>query len=333
MTLQIIVEERSQVAQARREAVALARRLSIDDAVADRLGLVVTETATNLVKHGAGGRVLVTPLSGASAIGVEVIAIDSGPGMQNVGASMRDGHSTAGSPGLGLGSISRLASNFDIYSQKDVGTVMRFEVWGPDGPPAVPAPFGGVCIAKPGEETAGDAWTTQAFNGYRRMLVVDGLGHGAGAATAAQTALRVAEQGASLDPVALLESLHAALRTTRGAAAAAATVSQHAGTGVFAGIGNIRCLVHTGEGERSLVSHNGTLGHQVRKFQSFEFALPRRALLIMHSDGIATHWRLATYPGLTRHHPAVIAAAIYRDHARTRDDATVVVLRNDDSTQ
>ena len=57
MTVQIVVEERSQVAQARREAVALARRLSIDDAVADRLGLVVTETANNLVKHGTGGSI------------------------------------------------------------------------------------------------------------------------------------------------------------------------------------------------------------------------------------------------------------------------------------
>ena len=253
MTVQILVEERSQVAQARREAVALARRLSIDDAVADRLGLVVTETATNLVKHGAGGRLLVSPLAAGSGVGVEVIAIDNGPGMQNVAASMRDGHSTAGSPGLGLGSISRLASNLDIYSQKDVGTVMRFEVWGTARPPATAPAAGGVCVAKPGEDVAGDAWTMQAADGQQRVLVVDGLGHGTGAATAAQTALRVAEQNAALAPVPLLESLHGALRTTRGAAAAAATVSPHAATGVCAGVGNIRCFVHTSDGERSLV--------------------------------------------------------------------------------
>ena len=160
------------------------------------------------------------------------------------------------------------------------------------------------------------------------MLVVDGLGHGPGAATAAQTALRVAEQDAALDPVALLESVHGALRPTRGAAAAVATVAPQAAKGVFAGIGNIRCFVHTSDGERSLVSHNGTLGHQVRKFQEFEFAFAKHALLLMHSDGIATHWSFSAYPGLTRHHPAVIAATIYRDHARGRDDATVAVLRN-----
>jgi hypothetical protein len=86
--------------------------------------------------------------------------------------------------------------------------------------------------------------------------------------------------------------------------------------------------VHTSDGERNLVSHNGTLGHQVRKFQAFEFAFAKHALLLMHSDGIATHWSLSAYPGLTRHHPAVIAATIFRDHARVRDDATVAVLRN-----
>jgi hypothetical protein len=249
--------------------------------------------------------------------------------MQNVSASMRDGHSTAGSPGLGLGSISRLASNLDIYSQKDAGTVMRFEVWTHAATPADGAILGSVCVAKPGEDVAGDAWTMQEAGGQRRLMVVDGLGHGSGAATAAQAALRVAEQGPGLDPVALLESVHTALRPTRGAAAAVAAVSPATASGIFAGIGNIRSFVHTSDGERSLVSHNGTLGHQVRKFQPFEFKFAKRALLIMHSDGIATHWSLADYPGLTRHHPGVIAGAIYRDHARVRDDATIVVLRND----
>jgi anti-sigma regulatory factor (Ser/Thr protein kinase) len=330
MNTEIIVEERSQIAQARREAVALARRLSIDERVADRLALAVTESATNLVKHAAGGKLLLAPLLGPRSIGVEVIAIDRGPGMQNVAASMRDGHSTAGSPGLGLGSISRLASNLDIYSQPGTGTVLRFEVWAADTPHAAePARFGGVCVAMPGEAVAGDAWSVQASNGQYRLLVVDGLGHGPEAAMAAHTALRIADQGKGLDAVALLESVHAALRSTRGAAGAVATITPHAATGVFAGVGNIRGVVHTSPAPRNLVSHNGTLGHQLRKVQPFEFAFPARALLIMHSDGIATHWGLDRYPGLASRHPAVIAATIYRDHARGRDDATVVVLRNE----
>lgn len=330
MNRQIVVEERSQVAQARREAVSLATRLGFDRTDTDRLGLAVTETGTNLVKHSGGGTVLIAPLAAATISGIEIIAIDRGPGMANVAVSMRDGHSTAGSPGLGLGSLSRIASNLDIYSQKAHGTVLRFEIWNAQQPPpAATVAHGGVCIAKAGEDVCGDAWTVQAFQQTHRMLVVDGLGHGAGAATAAQSAVRVAEREAGAAPVALLESIHDALRSTRGAAGAVAAIAPNAAGGVFAGIGNIRALVRAGSTERSLVSHNGTLGHQVRKLQPFEFAFPPRALLIMHSDGIATHWSFDAYPGLLGHHPATIAATIFRDHARARDDATIVVLRND----
>ena len=329
-TTQVVVEEASQVSQARREALAFARQLSLDAATADRLALVVTEAATNLVKHAKAGRMLLAPLASGAVAGFEVITLDRGPGMRSVAASMRDGHSTSGSPGLGLGSISRLASNLDIYSQPGVGTVLRFEVWNAG---ALPAPasiaFGAVCVAKPGEGVPGDGWLVESAGGRHLAVVVDGLGHGIQAATAAGTALRVAREQGNAEPAALLTSMHSALRSTRGAAAGVATFRPHASSGVFAGIGNIRALVRTAEATRNLVSHNGTLGHQVRKFQPFDFAFPPHALVVLHSDGVATHWSLDTYPGLDRHHPGVIAAAVYRDYARPRDDATIVVVRND----
>jgi len=51
------------------------------------------------------------------------------------------------------------------------------------------------------------------------------------------------------------------------------------------------------------------------------------AMLIMHSDGIGTRWDLERYPGLPQRHPALIAAVLYRDHARGRDDAGIVVAQ------
>ena len=330
-TMQLFVEEASQVAHARREALALGRRLSLVGETLDRLALVVTEAATNLVKHAKGGRMLLAPLAfGGAATGIEVIALDHGPGMQDIAASMRDGHSTAGSPGLGLGSISRLASNLDIYSQPGAGTVLRFEAWSAHAPAArASIAFGGVCVAMPGEEVSGDGWQVESANGRHRAVVVDGLGHGLPAATATRAALRIAQEDGGAAPAVVLTSMHGALRSTRGAAAAVATLEPHASSGVFAGIGNIRALVRTAETTRNLVSHNGTLGHQVRKFQAFEFTFPPQALFVLHSDGIATHWSLDAYPGLERRHPGVIAAVVYRDHARARDDATIVVVRND----
>jgi hypothetical protein len=77
----------------------------------------------------------------------------------------------------------------------------------------------------------------------------------------------------------------------------------------------------------SMVSHNGTVGAEMRKVQEFVYPWPKGAAVIMHSDGIATHWDLANYPGLASRRAPVIAGVLYRDHHRLRDDATVLVVR------
>jgi hypothetical protein len=95
----------------------------------------------------------------------------------------------------------------------------------------------------------------------------------------------------------------------------------------YAGVGNISAVIVTGEGTRSLVSHNGTVGHQMRKAQEFVYPWTSGALLVVHSDGLATHWKLDQYPGLLRQDPALVAAMLYRDHSRRRDDVSVVACR------
>ena len=73
--------------------------------------------------------------------------MDHGPGIANVGESLRDGHSTAGSPGTGLGALQRLTTEFEIYSQAGNGVVARFEVW----PSAVPPRRSGRIAARSAE--------------------------------------------------------------------------------------------------------------------------------------------------------------------------------------
>jgi hypothetical protein len=76
-----------------------------------------------------------------------------------------------------------------------------------------------------------------------------------------------------------------------------------------------------------MVSHNGTAGHSARKIQHFTYPWKSGAMMILHSDGLATHWSLDKYPGIYASHPGVIAALLFRDFQRGRDDATVVVVR------
>lgn len=326
--LRIAIEDRSGVAEARREAAALGSTCRFDETVAGELALAVTEAATNVFKHAARGEILLRGLASDSVAGVEVIALDKGPGIANVAESLRDGHSTAGSPGTGLGTLQRVTSGFEMYSRPGNGTIVRFEVW-PRNARSAPMRLGVVCLPKEGEVACGDGWTFIAHGKVRVLFVVDGLGHGADAAAAARAALAVVGKHASRAPADILAAVDAALRSTRGAAASVAVLHSDTGLCAYCGVGNIAASVHASGSARSMVSHNGILGHQVRKIQEFQYAFPRNALCLMHSDGLATRWSLDAYPGLEARHPALIAAALYRDHTRRRDDVTVVALRNE----
>jgi hypothetical protein len=126
----------------------------------------------------------------------------------------------------------------------------------------------------------------------------------------------------------LIEIVHHALRATRGAAVAVAELDQDRGIMRFAGLGNISATVFAeGEPPRRMVSTNGTAGMEARHIREFSYPWVTGAALIMHSDGIGTHWILSDYPALILRDPAVIAGVLYRDHARRTDDATILVAK------
>ena len=326
----IQIDDRSQVGEARREAARMAESLAFEATQAGKVALAVTEAATNIVKHAGSGKILLAPLVRAARVGIEVLALDRGPGIANLSASLRDGYSTSGSMGAGLGALSRLSPVFDVYSQPGQGTALRLEIW---GTPVVPATerhleLGVVCLPKKGEEVAGDGWLLEPSGDYCTVLVVDGLGHGPNAARAARAATDAFAAHPGATPAALMQICHGALVATRGAAGAAARVALAKSQGTFAGIGNIACRVEWTDARRQLVSHSGTLGHVMRRVQEFDFSFPAGALLILHSDGLAGHWASADYPGLGSKHAGLIAGVLYRDHERGTDDVTVVVLKN-----
>jgi anti-sigma regulatory factor (Ser/Thr protein kinase) len=319
------LDDTSQVAEARRVAVGLSRGHGLGEELTARLALAVTELATNVLKHATRGQMLMRLLEDATSI--ELLCIDKGPGIANVGESLRDGQSTAGSLGLGLGTLERASTELDIYSHRGNGTIVRCII-GAKPVPAGAFTLGALCLPRQGEIACGDAWLLLPGTTRHLVLVVDGLGHGPDAARAAQAAV-TALQAAPDGPLEqLMAMLHESLRPTRGAAASLAAWTPDRQTLQYCGVGNIVAMIRADGRTRHLVSHNGTLGHQVRKMQAFDMPFPRGALLFMHSDGINTHWKLEDYPGLEARHPALMAAMLYRDHDRVRDDRTVVVVRN-----
>ena len=323
------VTESSQPAAARRAAVALGKDTGMDETALGNLALVVTELATNLVKHAKDGQLLMRRLRDEGMDGVEVLSLDKGPGMSNVERSMSDGYSTAGSPGMGLGALRRTAGHFDVYSQPGMGTVIVARVFAgrsPDSPHA--RSVGVVRQAKSGEPVSGDNWIARWFADGWVCAVADGLGHGVIASDAASAIIEAVRSAPSrLSPVELVEAAHRAAKPTRGAAFGVAVLDQGARVIRYAGIGNIAAVVLNGAERRHLVSHNGIVGHEYRKVSEFAQPWQSQSVLVLHSDGIGTHWDLARYPGLLTRDPSLIAGVLYRDFTRGRDDATVVVMK------
>jgi anti-sigma regulatory factor (Ser/Thr protein kinase) len=313
-SISVSVQESSQVAEGRRLAQACAERLGLDNESAGRAALVATELATNLLKHGRGGELVVRPVSDSAASGdVELLALDAGPGMADWKACLVDGFTTTSSPGTGLGAIARASRLFDVFSSPGRGTVALARVGSdvtPPGPSSSQLEVGAVCVPLRGEIDCGDAWTFERQNGVIRFLVADGLGHGRDAAAASRAAIDLFDTLGTMRPGEVMQRLHGGLRHTRGAAAAAAELDPSTKEVRYCGVGNISAVILSTAGGRHLVSHNGTVGHEARRIQEMSYPWPDDGVLLLHSDGIATHWKLEDYPGLMARHPSLIAGTL-----------------------
>ncbi|OHV29726.1 MULTISPECIES: ATP-binding protein [Pseudofrankia] len=326
----------------RRAAVALADRLGLTADRGAEVGLALTEVAENLVRHAEEGSLLLRALrwpapdeavtAPRTATAIEFVAVDSGPGLADIPAMMRDGATSAGTLGIGLGMIERIADRFDAYSTPGVGTVMagafgprRAGVQAAADLRAVPRVAG---LTRPitGETACGDAYATRAEGGRLALLLCDGLGHGELAARAADAAVRIFHAaGPPLDPVDLMRRIHNGISHTRGAAVAVAILEPSAGTLRFAGLGNISGVIVGGARRVGLTSRPGIAGHQARGLAETRYEIPPGALVVLHSDGVNPRWDLANHPGITSRGALVVAASVLRDAGLRRDDASVLV--------
>jgi anti-sigma regulatory factor (Ser/Thr protein kinase) len=325
------MEDVSHVGECRRTAQHLAETHEFDPTLVGRVGIVATELGNNLIRHASRGELLIQALCDGTDVTIELVAIDRGPGM-HLDTCMRDGYSTAGTAGTGLGAVLRLSTLFDVYSVAGEGTVVvsRIAKRGPAGSAqsairnATPV-FGAICLAVAGETECGDAWRIAERSNETAIMVADGLGHGPLAAAASRAAAATFSERPFEPPSEAMQRLHHTLSGGRGAAVACAVLDADKAKVVYSGVGNIAGSVINGERSKGMVSHNGTLGVQLLRKQQFEYDFGRGSRVVMHSDGMSARWAVSAYPGLFARHAAVIAAVLYRDHARARDDITVVV--------
>ncbi|HET9096918.1 MAG TPA: SpoIIE family protein phosphatase [Candidatus Baltobacteraceae bacterium] len=322
----IPVEDASAPGRVRREAMQQAARLGFSEHRAGEVGIAATELATNLHRHAKRGLMLVRVCRETEEGGLLMVAVDSGPGMKDFAHIARDGESSKGTLGIGLGAVMRLASWYDVHSSLEHGSVIAAGFWDGRAPAFRPA-AAGFTRAMTGETACGDAWASHVQDGRVTVLLADGLGHGELAAAASREAVRTFLSGTlETDLTLTLQRLNAALRSTRGAAAAIVSADRAGETLTFAGIGNVAVWIDDGERRHALASTPGIVGANTKKIRALQVPLAPHARVVMHSDGLTSKWNLAAYPGLRVRDAHLIAATLLRDAGTHHDDASIVVI-------
>lgn len=343
--LSIPVLETSAIGEARRLATKLARESEFTETEVANVAIIVAEIANNLIKHTPQGGEIILYLHKPElqTRAINILGLDKGPGIMQLSECLKDGYSTVGTSGTGLGAIRRLSTHFDIYTLPQQGTVVWSQLISKNALTFLGSnqanlagglDMGVVCVPLKGELVCGDNWAVNFCAAKRQFsyLVVDGLGHGEGAYEAAKEATRIFQvnQEDELSVEALFQKIHLGLSKTRGAAVAISRIHFDKQQLEYVGVGNIATVLWSDHKRKSLVSLNGIVGHGLKKIKPFSYPLAKSYVFIMYSDGIISHWDLEKYPMLLNKPANIIAGVLYRDYKRGRDDATLMVVKKVD---
>jgi len=299
-----------------------------------RLGeieIIIAEITSNLVKHATKGAYILARSLKDIGGGIEMIAIDHGPGMRMLAKMMEDGHSTKKTLGQGLGAIRRLSSIFDLYSMAGWGTVLfsRSYLEKDFQTSSNTLMVETLCVAKKDQIVCGDAWSINSEGRFLKIAVIDGLGHGSAAHEAATLAVNKLRFHRKNRPTESLRELHEALKKTRGAVITIVQIDRVNQQLAYSGVGNISMKMISALGAKGCFSYNGIVGHILPGSLNDHFLQWNEKMdsVIMHSDGISSRWDIQKYPGILSHHPLVICASLYKDYDRGNDDSTILIAK------
>ena len=327
MTAWLKIKEASGVAEARRRARRNASTMGFDSTKVEHVAIVATEIAQNVLRHGGGGHVLIQRFGAPGMERLFIVGADDGPGVARIDRMLKDGNTTAKSPGTGLGAMRRLSDRLDIDTRPGEGMVVVGEFCAKLAKGVSGTDHAGLRIPYPGERRCGDGVATRRGGGREYYLLCDGLGHGDKASDAADTAIRTFMNARESEPADMLERLGSALMVTRGAVAAIVSLDRAAGALSYAAIGNIATLIVQGGKTRRMPVRDGLLGGRRSSPHVETMDLDPDGIVIMHSDGIATLRGLERRVPLLNRSAGVIAARMLYEHTRGRDDASVLVAR------
>jgi anti-sigma regulatory factor (Ser/Thr protein kinase) len=320
--------DRSIACQVARE---LAQALGFTPLQGEEIVLVVSELATNLLHHARAGTLVLRGIDAGERQGIQIESIDRGKGMADVELAIADGFSTSGSLGNGLGTVNRLMDELDITSQigPDSGTHILCKRWRrpPERVEDCPLEFGVATRPYPGQSLNGDTYTLKRWHQGALVAVIDGLGHGQYAHRAARTARDYVNRHYDQPLTELYRGVGRACRATRGVVMATARFDCRQNTFTFASIGNIEARLMGSPTPVRFLLRRGILGNNAPRPAVTEHPWRPHFILVLHTDGLITHWQGDSFPQMGKASAPTIARELMHKLAKDNDDATVVVVK------
>jgi len=341
--LSLEIDHQSDIGVCRRKATKLAEQLGFDKIKTEEIAILVTELATNVIKHGQSqGKLVISEyLNEFDQKAIEIWCCDSGEGIQDVSDSFKDGQSSTKTLGLGLGTIRRLSDQLEINSSKDEDIKDVFfsgpvqytncfrsikwlppKNWAGSNDQLI---SGAAARSKPGETLNGDSHLVNHVSSHITIAsVIDGLGHGKEANWASQLAKEHILLKSELPLDHLMHHINQALRGTRGATVGLMKLNTEKQKLYYTGIGNIESFLMSGEKKNTLISYGGIVGHNMRSPRIFELDFKPGDTICMYSDGITSRWKPEDINWGEA--PQQIAEHIINNYSRSNDDATVLIV-------
>ncbi|MFP5040213.1 SpoIIE family protein phosphatase [Parasediminibacterium sp. JCM 36343] len=324
-------DDRSYFAILKKEIHALAVTGNFSTRKVGEIDIIVSELASNLVKHGGGGNILVKLIEENNIQGIEIIGIDNGHGIANLSLVLEDGISTKNTLGHGMGAMKRLSDVFQVYSQKDWGTITLIRVFNEEPALYIKPPkidIRNLILSLHNDNACGDGFYYTLSNTHLKLFLGDGLGHGPEAELAIEKAGEIFLKSTEIEPVPIIRDIHLNVKKTRGLVGTIAVFDITERKWAICGVGNISIKIINSQSSKNYLSYNGIIGLNLpNALNTQEVAYEKGQTIIMCSDGIKSRWDLSKHPAISRYDLSVLTACLVKDFARNTDDTAVMACK------
>ncbi len=345
LVIQQVVKDNSALVLFKVRLKTLARKLGFDSVRMENMQIVASEMLSNQIKYsGKTGMVQLwchTPAEETRNINLlpvtlDIFAMDYGPGIADIDQAFQDGYTTSRTMGKGLGSVKRLADEYDVYSQaksneKNSKSWHGVAIWARFYLDADECPLhyqlGTFKRAWHDSAINGDDIQLQLSKNQLACLHLDATGHGQAARDIITRLLPVRSDVFKLSACNMLDWVAKKLSGTKGAAGVALKYNVRSGRCEYSAVGDMRLCYLDSQGMTLPEVSSGILGDVSRNHDSQHIQLVKDSVLISASDGIRRNWTMETFHGLWTKHAQLIAFVLGNRKGRSSDDQSLVILK------